>query len=383
MEVADMDIFYKLFKQDPDTREGVITTTSGIGVVANIAIALIKMIAGTISSSIAIISEGVNNLADAMTSILTLIGSKLALKHPDEKHPFGYGRIEYLTSLVVSIMILVSGIEVLTSAVKLIFNPEPVNISILSLIIVAITAFIKYFLGTYTIKMGKKIESGSLEAVGGECRGDSFASIITIVAALAFILFKINIDAYAGIATSLLIIKAGGEVLIDTIHELIGRPGKKELAQQLYKEIRGTKGIINAVDMMLHNYGPDAYSGSVNVELDHNMDIGEAYDFLHALQLKIMHEYHVTMVFGIYAVDNDSKTSRSLREYIALFVRNHEHVKSYHAVYIDKKSDKLYCDLIVDYDLHDWDGLRQEFKEYMAKKYPKKDVILTIETEFV
>jgi len=378
-----MNIFYKLFKQDPNTRDGVITTTSGMGIVANLLIALVKMIAGTIASSIAIISEGVNNLADALTSILTLIGSKLATKHPDEKHPFGYGRIEYLTSLAVSALIIVSGAKVLKSAIKLIFKPEEISISYLSLAIVAVTAVIKYFLGSYTVKMGKKIGSGSLEAVGGECKGDSFASLITIVAAVVFILFKLNIDAYAGVITSLLIIKAGGEVLLDTISELIGRPGKKELAQQLYHEIRNTKGIINAVDLMLHNYGPDAYSGSVNVEIDHSANIGDVYDYLHALQLRIMHEYHVTLVFGIYAVDNDSPTSKNLREYIAQFVRNNEHVKSYHAVYIEKKTNKVYCDLIVDYELRDWDKLRSEFIEYMSKKYPKKEIILTIETEFV
>ena len=378
-----MDILYKLFRQDPNSRQGIITTTSGIGVVVNLLVAVIKIIVGTIASSIAVISEGVHNLADTLTSVLALLGSKLASKHPDKKHPFGYGRIEYLTSLVVSMLILVSGLETLVNAIKLIFKPENVSFSFLSLIIIALTALIKFFVGSYTIKTAKKIGSSSLQAIGEESRNDCFASIITIAAALAFIIFKLNIDAYAGIITSLLIIKTGVEVLLDTAAELIGRPGKKELAQKLYKEINSTRGIINVADMMLHNYGPNAYSGSVNVEIDHKANVGDVYDYLHALQLRIMHEYKVTLVFGIYAVDNDSPNSKRLREYIAQFVKGHKNVMSYHAVYIEKKTNKIYCDLVVDYDLRDWDSLREEFRQYMFKKYPKKEIVLTIETEFI
>jgi len=135
--------------------------------------------------------------------------------------------------------------------------------------------------------------------------------------------------------------------------------------------------------MMLHNYGPDAYSGSVNVELDHEMKVEEAYSLLHALQLHIMHEYDVTMVFGIYAVDNDHEDSKELRKYIGKFVQQTEHVLSFHAVYIEPNTDNIYCDLTVDYDLRDWDELREQFKEYMKAKYPNKEIVLTIETDFV
>ncbi len=336
-----------------------------------------------LAASISIISEGVNNAADVLTSLLTLIGSKLAGKHPDEKHPFGYGRMEYLTSLVISILILISGTEVLLNSIDLIFHPEELKINYLSLAVVAVSAVIKFVLGTYTIKKGKEAESGALEAVGMDCRNDAYVSSVTIAAALIFLFFQFSIDAYAGVFTSILIIKAGLEVLIDTISELLGRPGEKELAETLYKEIRGTEGIVNAVDMMLHNYGPNAYSGSVNVEIDHKMTIGQAYGFLHELQLRIMHEYNVTMVFGIYAIDNDTETSLKVRREITQFVREHDYVKSYHAVYFDKKEDKIYCDLIVDYDLKDWDAIRIEFIRYMKEIYPDQEVILTLETEYV
>ncbi len=379
-----MKILYKLLRKDPEARESIITVTSGLGIAVNLLLAAAKVIIGVLASSIAIISEGINNSADVMTAVLTLLGTKLAGKKPDEKHPFGYGRIEYLTSLIVAVMILVTGAEVLISSVKLIFEPnDELSISYLSLAIVAVSAVIKFVLGLYTIRMGRKADSLALEGVGEDCRNDAFASIITIIAALIFLIFRFSVDAYAGILTSLLIIKAGFDVLRSTVSELIGRPGDAELAGRIYSEIRSTEGVLNAADMMLHNYGPDAYSGSVNVEMDHEMTVGEIYQILHKLQLHIMHEYGVTMVFGVYAVDTDHEEVMELRGCIAEFVRGRDHVKSYHAVYLEPETEKIYCDLTVDYQLHDWDTLRADFLAYMAEHYPDQEVELTVETEFV
>ena len=378
-----MNLFYKLFKQDPNTREGIIVTTSGMGILVNLLIAVTKIVVGLISSSIAIISEGANNAGDALSSVMALIGAKLAKKHPDEKHPFGYGRIEYLCGLVIAVVILVTGIELLIGSAKRIFHPETLHISYIALVLVALSAAAKFFLGNYTVRMGRKVGSTALEAVGTDCKTDCFASIITIVSALIFLVFKWNVDAYAGVITSLLLIKAGVEALRETLSEILGRPGDKELAAKLYKEIRSTDGILAAVDMMLHNYGPEAWSGSVNVEIDHKKTVGEIYQFLHELQLRIMHEYHVTMVFGVYAVDYDGEYMKELRKTIAGFIRKQEHVKSFHAVYIDQRSDKIYCDFIVDYELKDWEELKKEFEQYMAEKYTGKEIVLTIETEYV
>lgn len=378
-----MNLIYKLFKQDPESREGIIATTSGLGIAVNVLIATMKVVVGLMASSIAIVSEGVNNAADALTSVLTLLGTKLAGKHPDEEHPFGYGRVEYLTSLVISVLILVTGIEMLKSAVELIFHPEELNISVVSLVLVAVSAVVKFCLGVYTIAMGKKANSGALEAVGLDCRNDAFVSIVTIGSAVAFLVFGLYIDAYVGVFTSLLILKAGVDVLRDTVSDLLGRPGEKELATRLYHEIRSTEGILGAADMMLHNYGPDAYSGSVNIEIDHEKTVGEIYQFLHKLQLRIMYEYHVVMVFGIYAVDNDHEEVKAINKSVGKFVKETDHVKSFHAVYLEPGTDMLYCDLVVDYELPDWDKLRGDFTAYMQEHYPDKKLMLTIETEFV
>ncbi len=284
---------------------------------------------------------------------------------------------------MISVLILVTGTEMLISAVRLIFHPEPLKVSYLVLLIVAVSAVIKFFLGVVTIRMGKQADSAALVGVGLESRSDAFASVITLASSLIFLIFGISLDAYAGILMSALILKAGFSVLKDTVGDLLGRPGEHELAKTLYAEIRETEGILSAADMMLHNYGPDAWSGSVNVELDHKKSVGEIYQTLHALQLRIMHTHHVTMVFGVYAVDNDHEEIRALRKEIGGFVKSEPGVKSFHAVYIDAEHQTVYCDLIVDYSLRDWDALRQRFTRRMQECYPAYRLELTIETEFV
>lgn len=378
-----MKLLYKLLRQDPGSREGAVVTVSALNILVNLISAAVKVVIGMAVSSIAIVSEGVNNATDSATSLITIVGTKLSAKHPTEKHPFGFGRIEYLTSLLIAVLILFTGAELMESSIKLIFDPQEMSISYVTMAIIAVSAILKLLLGTFTIKEGKRVDSSSLVALGTECRSDSVVSVITLVTALVFLVFRVNLDAYAGIIMALIVLKAGLEVLKETLSDLLGQSGEKELAQELYRIIRAEPLVLNAADMMLHNYGPDAYSGSVNVEIDHSKTVGEVYAALHELQLRIMHEKHITMVFGIYAVDKDHQEIRQLREQVAAFVREQEHVTSYHALYIHPNGRDIYVDLVVDYDLADWDALRREFTDYMAARYPEKHLELVIETNYV
>lgn len=378
-----MKLLYKLLHQEPDSREGTVVAVSGLNILVNLIFAAIKVVIGLAVSSIAIVSEGVNNATDSATSLITIVGTKLSAKHPTEKHPFGFGRIEYLTSLLISVLILFTGAELMESSVKLIITPQEMSISYVTMAIIAVSALVKLALGLFTIKEGKRVDSSSLVALGTECRSDSVVSVITLVTALVFLVFHVSLDAYAGIIMSLIVLKAGFEVLKETLSDILGQAGEKELAQELYRIIRAEPLVLNAADMMLHNYGPDAYSGSVNVEIDHSKTVGEVYAALHELQLRIMHEKHITMVFGIYAVDKDHTQIRQLREQVAAFVRQQEHVTSYHALYIHPNGKDIYVDLVVDYALTDWEVLRKEFTAYMAELYPDKHLELVIETNYV
>jgi cation diffusion facilitator family transporter len=372
-----------IFNNNSLSRNSIITGTSWLGIITNVLLSTVKIVIGVLTSSIAIVSEGVNNATDSLTAIIALIGTKLANKHPDKNHPFGYKRIEYLTGFIIAIIIIFTGCQMLCISIKLAFNPAILSISYTSLMIVTVSAVIKFALGTYTVKVGKKVNSIALEAVGIDGRNDSFISIITIVSALFFLIFDISIDAYAGIIISVLIIKSGFNVLMDTISELLGKPGQKELVDKIYKEIYNTKEIINATDMILHNYGPDTWSGSVNIELDHAKTVEEVYKVIHKLQMKIKNEYKVVMVFGIYAVAHDHKDVKNIKKDINMFVSNNKHIKSIHAIYLEPRTNKIYCDFVVEHDLKEPKKLKDDFIQYMAKKYPNNEIELTIETEFV
>lgn len=379
-----MQFIYRLLRKDPEKREDAVLVTSSLGILINLLMATVKIIVGTLVSSIAVVSEGINNAADSVTSLLAIIGMKLSQRHPTKDHPFGFGRIEYLTSLVISSLIVFAGIEFLLESIKLIFHPAELSISYGTLTIVAIFAVVKFILGVYTIRTGRRVQSSSLVAVGTESRSDAFVSIVTILSALIFIFSGTSVDAYAGVITSLFILKAGVDVLLETLGALLGQSADKNFADQLYQEIRKTPGVLNAADMMIHNYGPDHYSGSVNLELAHDRPLGEIYPVIHELQLRLMHKWGITMVFGLYAVDTDHELYREIRKKIADFVRVHEHVTGFHALYLPAEEKRIYCDFVVDYSpALDWDALRTEFAEYLRKDYPEYELELVIETEFV
>ena len=378
-----MKLLYKILKQKPNTREGITITTSALGILVNTLLAVIKILVGISVGSIAIISEGANNASDSATSLITIVGTKLSNMHPNKKHPFGFGRIEYLTSLLISILILITAVELFIGSVKLIFAPMSLSISYVTLGIIAGSAVVKFILGTYTVRMGKKVSSNSLIAVGVDCRNDAFVSAVTILSSLIFLLFDFSLDSYAGIITSLFIFKTGIDILKETISNLLGKPASEDLVEKIYAEIKKVPCILGAADLMLHNYGPDAYSGSINLEIDHEKTIGDIYEAVHELQLHIMHQYGIVMVFGMYAVDSDHENVKIMRTQIAEFVASFEHITGFHALYLAPNTNEIYCDLVVDYELRDWEKLKTEFTEYMNKLYPDYRLVLTIENNYV
>ncbi|MBO4980210.1 MAG: cation transporter [Clostridia bacterium] len=378
-----MKLLYKLLKQKPDTREGITITTSALGILVNTVLAVIKILVGIAVGSIAIVSEGANNASDSATSLITIVGAKLSTMHPNKKHPFGFGRIEYLTSLVIAIFILVTASELFLSSFRRIFSPGELAVSYVTLIIIAVSAIVKLLLGTYSIRMGKKAGSESLIALGTDCRNDAFISAVTILSALIFLLFDVSLDAYAGIITSALIFKAGFDIMKDTVSHLLGKPASEELVAKIYEEIRSVPCILGAADLMLHNYGPDAYSGSMNLEIDHEKTIGEVYEEVHDLQLRIKHKYGIVMVFGMYAVDSDHENVKIMRKQIEKFVAGYDHITGFHALYLAPNTNEIYCDFVVDYAFHDWDSLKEEFTEYMRNLYPEYRLTVTIELNYV
>ena len=243
-----------------DYREKVVIKTSVVSIISNIVLAGFKAFVGLLANSIAIISDAVNNLSDALSSIITIVGTKLAGKPPDKKHPYGYGRIEYMTSLIVSGIVLYAGITAFVESVKKIIHPEVADCSTITLIILIVGIIVKFILGIYVKKKGKEVNSDSLVASGSDAFNDAILSISVLASAIIYMLFKISLEAYVGVLLSVFIIKAGLELIKESVDNMLGVRIESSLAKSIKRDITKEKDIQGAYDLTLHDYGPDRYS---------------------------------------------------------------------------------------------------------------------------
>ena len=247
-------------------REKVVVRTSIISIISNIILAGFKFLVGLLANSIAIISDAINNLSDALSSIITIVGTKLASKAPDKKHPYGYGRIEYMTSLIVSGIVLYAGITAVIESFKKIINPENPDYSVITLVILVVGIIVKFFLGIYVKKKGREVNSDSLVASGSDAFNDAILSISVLVSAIIYILFKLSLEAYVGVLLSIFIIKAGLELVKESVDNMVGIRIESDLSRSIKKDIVYEKEIQGAYDLVLNDYGPDRYLGSIHID---------------------------------------------------------------------------------------------------------------------
>ena len=363
------------------TREKQITKVSIVGIITNILLGVVKIIFGVITKSIAITSDAVNNLTDSSSSFITIIGTKLAGKKPDREHPFGYGRIEYLTSIVIAVIILITGAEMFVSSFKAIIHPETPEYSIASIAILAITVVVKMILGTYFQKNGKAIDSDALVASGADAKNDALISLITIGSAVIFLLTKFSLDGIAGAVISAFILKTGFEILKDTLDKILGTRADSELAEAIKEDVRGTPGILGAHDLIIHNYGPGKNTGSMNVEIEHKTKLADLYPLLHNLQNQIYAKYHTYLVFGIYSINKNHPRYKKLIKLLDGYLEENQHCLGYHGLDIDDERKMIFCDFVLDFDI-DRQQFKKDTEKMLSEAYPDYTVIVTIDTEF-
>ena len=234
-------------------REKTIVRTSVIGIIANVLLAAFKAAVGIISNSIAVTLDAVNNLSDALSSVITIIGAKLGAKKPDKKHPLGYGRIEYLSSMIVAAIVLYAGITSLVEYVKKIIHPEAADYGMVSLIIIAVAIIVKLLLGRYVKKQGEKVNSGALVASGNDASFDAILSASVLASAIVFLIWGISLEAYVGVIISIVIIKAGIEMMIETLNDIIGQRGDAEVSKQIKRLVNEEPEVRGAYELNVFN----------------------------------------------------------------------------------------------------------------------------------
>ena len=371
-------------QSDEESKRGkVIIRASIIGIVANVFLAGFKALIGIISSSISIVLDAVNNLSDALSSVITIIGTKLAGREADKKHPFGYGRIEYLSSLVISGIVLYAGVTSLVESIKNIINPKEPDYSAVSLVIVGLAVFVKIGLGLFVKTTGEKVNSDSLINSGKDALLDSVISSATLVAALIFTFSGVSLEAYLGAIISLVIIKAGFEMLSDTVSKLLGEPGDVQLLQDIKKTVCEFPGVRGAYDLILHNYGPDTYSGSIHIEVDDDLKIDRLDELNREIMAAVNQKYHVLLTaVGVYSVNTKDEDTIRLKEEIGKLVLAHKFVKQIHGFYYSKKAQSVRFDVVISFDAESRQAVFAEVYEELKAKYPNLQFALAMDMDY-
>ena len=369
------------FRIDANERRKKIIGVSVTGIVTNLFLGILKAVLGVLSGSVALVSDALNNITDSSSSLITIIGTKLAGKAPDKLHPFGHGRTEYLTSLLIGGIVFLTGFQSLISSAKAIFHKEEMSTGVVTVIIIIATIVAKIILGTYTQNSGIKYNSGALQASGADAKNDAIVSVVTLISTAVYIFTKISIDGIAGVIISLFILKAAYDILSDTIKKLLGERVDGDMVRGIKEIARSTEGVINCFDLILNDYGPDFYTGSINVEIEDNRSIGEMYPILHEAQTKIYDKYNVFLVFGFYAVDVNDERYKKIKALLQNYKDSERHIINYHGIVIDEKDMTIYCDITKDFDIVP-ETIIEDVNRILKAQFPQYDIHVNIDTEF-
>lgn len=356
------------------TREKTIIRTSIIGVIANIFLTAFKAVIGLLSNSIAITLDAVNNLNDALSSVITIVGTKLAGKKPDKKHPLGYGRIEYLTALIISALVMFAGFTALSESIKKIIHPEVPDYSVVSLIILASAVIVKLVLARYVKKVGKKVNNNSLIASASEANFDAILSFSVIIIAIIYMMTGINLEAFAGLTIAVFIIKSGIEIMIDTINDIIGKRTDKKLATEVKKTICEDPDVLGAFDLYLYNYGTNYNYGSVHVEVKETMTAKQIDTMERRIGANVYEKHGVVLTgIGIYSVNAQGSSADLMRQKITKIAMAHDYAIQAHGFYVDFENKQIAFDVVLNFNC-DQIKASQEITKKIKAQYPEYEV---------
>ena len=365
------------------SREKVIVRTSIIGIVANVFLAAFKAVIGFLSNSIAITLDAVNNISDAASSLITIVGAKLAAREPDKEHPFGYGRIEYMSAIIISVIVFYAGVTSLIESVKQILQPETPDYSTLSLIIVAVAVVVKIFLGRYVKNVGEQVNSDALVNSGEDARLDSVISASTLVAAGIFLTLQISLEAWLGAIISLVIIKAGSDMLRETLSKILGERNDVELAKSIRKTITAFPGVRGAYDLVLHNYGPDSWQGSIHIEVPDTYGANQLDKMLREIMVEVMQKHNVLLTaIGVYSFNTRDEEISRLEKKIREIVFSHQYVRQIHGFYLTKETKNIRFDLVISFDAPNRQVVFQEVVAHMQEEFPDYELQVVMDTDF-
>ena len=357
-------------------REKTIVKVSITGIVTNLLLVAFKAFVGLVSHSIAVILDAVNNLSDALSSVVTIIGAKLGAKQPDKKHPLGYGRIEYISSMIVAALVLYAGITSLVESVKKIIHPEAADYTTVSLIIISVAIVVKLILGLYVKKQGARVNSGALTASGSDALFDAILSFSVLASAIVFLVWGISLEAYVGVVIACFIIKAGIEMMIETLNDIIGKREDADTIRELKEIICADENVLGAYDITIFNYGPNKNYGSVHLELPDTMNVDDVDRITRKIQTDVYRKTGIILTgIGVYSYNTSDDDAAHMRNEIQKAVMSHDWALQMHGFYADTEKKTIRFDVVVSFDVDRKEAIESLYGE-ISRLYPDYDLLI-------
>ena len=341
-----------LKNKDPESSSGreMYGRVAGIiGIICNALLGILKLVAGTISHSVAITADATNNISDAGSSVVTLVGFRMSEKPADRDHPYGHARIEYITGLVISFIILLIGFETLTSSIDKIFHPEDNVFNIATIVILLSSIVVKLWLGHFNHVLGKEIKSKTLEATAQDSRNDCISTVAVLISTLVSHFFDLNIDGFIGVGVAIFIIISGINLVRETVGPLLGQPPSKEVYEKIENEILGYENVLGVHDLMVHSYGPGSYFASAHIEMDAKINVLVCHDIMDQIERDFTNKHNIHLVVHLDPTVLDCEETNELKALVADILYDIDPVITFHdfRVVTGEKDKNVLFDVVV------------------------------------
>lgn len=357
-----------------------------LGIICNLFLFSVKLIIGIFMNSIAIISDAINNLSDTGSSIVSIFGAKMSNRQPDKEHPFGHGRIEYIASLIVSMIIMIVGVELLKTSVSKIIHPEPIKFSLVLIVILILSLSVKLWMFSYNTYISKAINSSIQKATAADSINDVFATSAVIISTAAGYLFKIQIDGYIGFIVSVLVLYSGFKISKDTVDMLLGTPPSPELVKDIQTMVLSGEDVIGVHDLIIHDYGPGRAMASVHAEVPDTVNITKIHEVIDSLEQKVLDELGVHLVIHMDPISNNCEKTKELKEQVMQICADINSEFTIHDFRITDGENQinLIFDLVVPFELNSKE--KSEAIEAISKKLieidSKYNCVIKIDNKF-
>ena len=363
-------------------REKKIIQTSLIGIGGNVVLVAAKAFIGFLANSISIITDALNNLTDALSSLITIIGTLISGKKPDKKHPYGHGRVEYLTSLIIGIIVLVTGGLAIYESIMSLINGTKAEYDYVSIIAISIAIAVKIGLGLYFRLVGKKLNSEPLKASGVDALFDAALSVATIIGIITSIVWGVNIEGYIGILIGLFIIKTAIGILRDGISLIIGERADQEMVNTIKKIVCSFKEVQGAYDLIINNYGAGKAIASVHIEVDDDLTARDIHHITRNITEKVYLETGTILTVGIYAKNEASENVKAIKDFIVENIKNNKDIKQLHGFYVDDDRKLITFDLVFNFECKKPQDTIKALQTLLKEKYPEFDYYIVQDTDF-